>query len=74
MAERGRFELPVPLRVRLISSQVPSTTRPPLHSLALAETASPSSLTKCRDYRRSRKKLCTSSMHRAASTPLLTST
>ena len=31
MAERGRFELPVPVRVQLISSQPHSTTLPSLH-------------------------------------------
>jgi hypothetical protein len=36
--------------------------------------ASTSSLTKRRDYRRSLKNVCIRSMHRAANTPLLTST
>ena len=31
MEERGRFELPVPVKGLLISSQVQSATLPPLH-------------------------------------------
>ena len=35
MAEGEGFEPPVPLRVRLISSQVPSTTQPPFRDSVL---------------------------------------
>gem|GEM_PF-2736223 len=46
MAERGRFELPVELPPRLISSQVHSTTLPPLRSAerAYARNASVTNL------------------------------
>jgi hypothetical protein len=42
LAEGEGFEPPVPLRVRLISSQVPSTTQPPF--LRRSEMVSPSRL------------------------------
>ena len=35
LAEGEGFEPPVPLRVRLISSQVPSTTQPPFRDSVL---------------------------------------
>lgn len=38
MAERGRFELPIPLRVCRISSAVHSTTLPPLRGGAVSAT------------------------------------
>ena len=37
MAEGEGFEPPVPLRVRLISSQVPSTTQPPFQPLIIKD-------------------------------------
>lgn len=50
MAEGEGFEPPVAFRLRLISSQVPSTTQPPFHSIASqGVAASPAAFLRCMD-------------------------
>ena len=72
LAEREGFEPPVPVKVRLISSQVPSTTRPSLQ--IFFDSLLPRFHPLRRDsLRRSRKNSERTAPHSASRTPLVTS-